>query len=123
MLVEARPHLHRTAAAVPRQARAGGNLHKDERALENFLVHRAVESRLVRGVDGAEFSGPALEKLAPRMIVAYRTWLHTVGTPRARPADVVEALLDREVRDRAFFDQPAALEQMALQAQRRRCAT
>jgi DNA gyrase subunit B len=86
---------------------------KDERALENFLVHRAVESRVVRGVDATEFSGPALEKLLHGMI-AYRNVLHTVER-RGHARDVVEALLDRDVRDRAFFDQPAALEQMALQ--------
>ena len=75
---------------------------KDERALENFLVHRAVESRTVRGVDGAEFSGPALEKLLHGAI-AYRNVLHTVER-RGHARDVVEALLDRDVRDRTFFD-------------------
>ena len=31
---------------------------KDERELENWLIHRAVESRVVRQQDGAELSGP-----------------------------------------------------------------
>ena len=39
---------------------------KDERALENFLVHRAVESRSVRTQDGAEYSGAGAREVPAR---------------------------------------------------------
>ena len=54
---------------------------KDERALENFLVHRAVESRAVRTPDGAEYSGAELEKFLHGLI-AYRNVLSHGRTPR-----------------------------------------
>ena len=41
---------------------------KDERELENWLIHRAVESRVLRQPDGTELSGPTLEKLLHRLI-------------------------------------------------------
>ncbi|HEX8027994.1 MAG TPA: toprim domain-containing protein, partial [Vicinamibacterales bacterium] len=83
---------------------------KDERALENFLVHRAVESRSVKTQD-AEYSGADLEKFLHGMI-AYRNVLSTVER-RGHARDVVEALLDREVRDRGFFEQQSALQGLA----------
>ena len=39
---------------------------KDERALENYLVHRAVESRIVKFADGSELSGPRPREGAAR---------------------------------------------------------
>ena len=84
---------------------------KDERALENFLVHRAVESRELRMLDGAEFSSATLEKLL-HGVIAYRNILHTVER-RGHTRDVVEALLDRDVRDRSFFEDQAALQGLA----------
>src|SRR5829696_3357809 len=50
---------------------------KDERALESFLVHRAVESRAVRTSEGVEFSGAGLEKFLHGLI-AYRNVLSSV---------------------------------------------
>ena len=84
---------------------------KDERALENFLVHRAVESRAVRTHDGAEYAGAELEKFL-HGIIAYRNVLSTVER-RGHARDVVEALLDREARDRAFFDDQTTLQGLA----------
>ncbi len=84
---------------------------KDERALENFLVHRAVESRAVRTTDGTELSGAELEHMLHGMI-AYRNVLRTVER-RGHARDIVEALLDRDVRDRSFFEEQAALQGMA----------
>src|SRR5436190_17802404 len=84
---------------------------KDERALENFLVHRAVESRSVRTHEGAEHSGVELEKFLHGLI-AYRNVLSTVER-RGHARDVVEALLDREVRERSFFEQQALLHGLA----------
>jgi DNA gyrase subunit B len=84
---------------------------KDERALETFLVHRAVESRAVRTKEGAEFTGAELEKLL-HGIIAYRNVLSTIER-RGHARDVVEALLDRSARDRAFFEQQDVLQNLA----------
>ncbi|MDP2318574.1 MAG: DNA topoisomerase (ATP-hydrolyzing) subunit B [Acidobacteriota bacterium] len=84
---------------------------KDERALESFLVHRAVESRAVRSADGVEYTGAELEKLLHDMI-AYRNVLSSVER-RGHARDVVEALLDRDARDRGFFEQQAVLQGVA----------
>jgi len=84
---------------------------KDERALENFLVQRAVEGRTVRTADGHELSGAELQKLLHGMI-AFRNVLNTVER-RGHARDVVEALLDREARGRAFFDDQATLQGLA----------
>jgi DNA gyrase subunit B len=86
---------------------------KDERALENFLVHRAVEGRQVRLADGSELFGDALERLL-HAAIGYRRVMQTVER-RGHARDVIEALLDREVRDRSFFEQQAAIENLALQ--------
>ena len=80
---------------------------KDERALENFLVHRAVEGRQVRTAEGQDVTGADLEKLL-HGIIAYRNVLRTVER-RGHAADVVEALLDRDARGRAFFDNESVL--------------
>ncbi|HTM29971.1 MAG TPA: DNA topoisomerase (ATP-hydrolyzing) subunit B [Vicinamibacterales bacterium] len=84
---------------------------KDERALENFLVHRAVESRVVKLADGSELFGEALEK-ALHGIIAYQKVLQVVQR-RGHARDVVEGLLDRDVRDRSFFDSAEQVEGLA----------
>ncbi len=71
---------------------------KDERELENWLIHRAVESRVVRQPDGGRAAGPALERVLHRLI-AFQKYLHVVER-RGYAADVVEALLDRDARTR-----------------------
>jgi DNA gyrase subunit B len=86
---------------------------KDERALENFLVHRAVESRHVRLADNSEVFGETLERLL-HSAIGYRRVMQTVER-RGHARDAVEALLDRDVRDRSFFDNKDALENLALQ--------
>jgi DNA gyrase subunit B len=86
---------------------------KDERALENFLVHRAVESRHVRLADGTELFGETLEKLL-HAAIGYRRVMQTVER-RGHARDIVEALLDREVRDRSFFENKTAIDNLALQ--------
>ncbi len=86
---------------------------KDERALENFLVHRAVESRQVRMADGSELFGETLEKLL-HAAIGYRRVMQAVER-RGHARDAVEALLDRDVRDRTFFDNQPGLENVALQ--------
>jgi DNA gyrase subunit B len=86
---------------------------KDERALENFLVHRAVESRLVRLADGQELFGEALERLLHRMM-GYQKVMQAVER-RGHARDVVEALLDRDVRNKAFFENEGLLQNLAAQ--------
>jgi len=86
---------------------------KDERALENFLVHRAADGRTVKLADGSELFGDVLERLLHGAI-GYRRVMHTVER-RGHARDIVEALLDRDVRDRAFFDNAEALQNLALQ--------
>ncbi|MDH4063281.1 MAG: DNA topoisomerase (ATP-hydrolyzing) subunit B [Acidobacteriota bacterium] len=84
---------------------------KDERSLDNFLVHRAVESRLVKLADGTELFGPALEK-ALHAVIGYQKVLHVVQR-RGHQRDVVEGLLDRDVRDRTFFESQTHVDELA----------
>ncbi len=75
---------------------------KDERALESFLVHRAVESRSVRTHGRRRvFRRRAREVSARPDRVSQRA---VAVERRGHARDVVEALLDREARGRAFFD-------------------
>jgi DNA gyrase subunit B len=84
---------------------------KDERALENFLVHRAVEGRAMKTADGADLSGAELEKQL-HAAIAYRNVLRAVER-RGHARDVIEALLDRDARQRAFFENQPALQGLA----------
>ena len=112
-LVE-RGHIHIAQPPLFRAKRGRVETYiKDERALENFLVHRAVESRLVKLADGSELSSEALEK-ALHGIIAYQKVLQVVQR-RGHARDVVEGLLDREVRDRTFFDSTPDVENLAAQ--------
>ena len=66
MLVE-RGHIYIAQPPLFRAKRGESETYiKDERALENFLVHRAVESRAVRTQDGSECPGAELEKAPAR---------------------------------------------------------
>ncbi len=84
---------------------------KDERALEAFLVHRAVESRVARLDDGSEIFGPTLERML-HGIIGYQRVLRVVQR-RGHAGDVVEALLDRGARDQSFFAIQADVEALA----------
>jgi DNA gyrase subunit B len=86
---------------------------KDERALENFLVHRAATGRRLKLSDGSELFGESLERLLHGAI-AYRRVMQTVER-RGHASDVVEALLDRDVRDRSFFENQDAMENLGRQ--------
>jgi DNA gyrase subunit B len=85
---------------------------KDERELESFLIRRAVESRVVRLADGSEIFGEVLERQLQRMIV-YRKLLQ-VATRRGNPPEIVEALLQLDVRDKSFFEQRDQLDALAM---------
>jgi DNA gyrase subunit B len=84
---------------------------KDERELENFLMHRAVESRTVKLPDGSEVFGDVLERQLLGMI-AYRKLLQ-VATRRGNPAEIVTALLQMDARDKTFFEQRDKLDVLA----------
>jgi len=84
---------------------------KDERSLESYLVHRAVESRMVRLVDGQELFGDELERILHAMI-GYRK-LQEMIARRGHAPDAVEALLDLDARDKSFFESEAAVTAVA----------
>ncbi len=111
MLVE-RGHIYIAQPPLFRAKRGRSETYiKDERELENFLVHRSVESRIVRLPDGSELTGPALEKVL-HTIASYHRVLHVVKR-RGHAADIVEALLDAGARDQTFFEREAELTAMA----------
>jgi DNA gyrase subunit B len=84
---------------------------KDERALEQYLLHRAVEHREVTGLNQFHLSGDALEK-ALHAVIAYQ---RVMGTVERRGYDrrLVEALLLTDVRDRSTFDNAEAMAAIA----------
>src|SRR5918999_112415 len=84
---------------------------KDERELENFLVRRAVESRIAKLADGTEMFGEVLERQLQRMI-HYRKLLQQV-TRRGNPPEIVTELLKMDARDKSFFEQKDKLEVLA----------
>jgi DNA gyrase subunit B len=74
---------------------------RDERALETWLMKRAVESRVVVLPDGTEMIGEDLERRLEKLI-AFRKYLQIVER-RGPSRDVVIALLERDARDKGFF--------------------
>jgi len=87
------------------------NYIKDERELETFLIHRAVESRVAKMADGSELFGETLERQLQRMI-GYRKLLQIV-TRRGNPPEIVTALLELDARDKTFFEQRDKLDVLA----------
>ena len=94
---------------------------RDERALESWLMKRAVESRTVVLPDGRKITGEDLEQRLEKL-TAFRKYLQIVE--RRGPArDVVLALLDRAA-DKAFFSDRARVEALsAAMASKQRTAT
>jgi DNA gyrase subunit B len=84
---------------------------RDERALETWLIKRAVESRVVVLPDGSEMSGEPLEQRLEKLI-AFRKYLQIVER-RGPTRDVVMALLDRDAKDKAFFANRERVEAIA----------
>jgi DNA gyrase subunit B len=83
---------------------------RDERALETWLIKRAVESRTVMLPDGTQMSGTELEHRLEKLI-AFRKYLQIIER-RGPSRDVVMGLLEGEIKDKAFFsdgDKVAAL--------------
>jgi DNA gyrase subunit B len=84
---------------------------KDERELEAYLIKRAAEARVVKFAgNGAEISGPELEKLLQKMI-AHQKLLHVVER-RGHPSEIVEALVAAGA-DREYFAERDKLESLA----------
>jgi DNA gyrase subunit B len=82
---------------------------KDELALSEFLMERAVEKRKLRTVTGEEFEGPKLARLVERMVTFSKllAMVEKKGTPR----DLVEMLLRGQIKDAdAFTDKTRLLE-------------
>jgi DNA gyrase subunit B len=84
---------------------------RDERALEAWLIKRAVESRGIVLEDGTEIRGEALERKLEKLI-AFRKYLQIVER-RGPTRDVVLALLDEGAKDKAFFGDSARVEGLA----------
>src|SRR6185503_11845795 len=76
---------------------------RDERDLENWLIRRAVESRVVVLPDGSEISGTELEQKLEKLIT-FRKLLQVVER-RGPTRDVIISLLDQGIRgsEKAFF--------------------
>src|SRR3954462_9001749 len=84
---------------------------KNERELEAFLIHRAVEARVVKApTSGLELSGAELEKVLEKLI-AHQKFMHAVER-RGHPREIVEALLAAGT-DREFFADKDHLESVA----------
>jgi DNA gyrase subunit B len=76
---------------------------RDERELENWLIRRAVESRVVVLPDGSEISGVELEKKLEKLI-QFRKYLQVVER-RGPSRDVIMALLERRAQEgKPFFN-------------------
>jgi DNA gyrase subunit B len=84
---------------------------RDERALQAWLVKRAVESRVVVLPDGTEISGEELERRVEKLD-AFLKFLQIVER-RGPTRDVVMAMLDHDARDKTFFTDRARVETLA----------
>ena len=83
----------------------------DERALETYLIKRAVESRVVVLADGTEITGEQLEHRLEKLI-AFRKYMQIVER-RGPSHDVVMALLDRNTCEKGFFSDRERVEALA----------
>jgi len=84
---------------------------RDERALETYLMKRAVESRVVVLPDGTQMSGEQLEHQLEKLI-AFKKFLQIVER-RGPSREVVQALLERDARDKGYFADRENVESLA----------
>jgi DNA gyrase subunit B len=84
---------------------------RDERALETWLIKRAVESRTLVLPDGTQISGEELERSLEKL-TAFRKYLQIVER-RGPSRDVIMAILDHDARDKAFFADRDRVEALA----------
>ena len=84
---------------------------RDERALEGWLIKRAVESRVVVLPDGREIKGEDLERRVEKL-GAFRKFMQIVER-RGPTRDVVQALLKTGAKDKTFFADRARVQALA----------
>jgi DNA gyrase subunit B len=84
---------------------------KDERSLEQFLIHRATAPRTLVLSNGTEIRGEALERRLEKLI-AFRKVLHVVER-RGPSRRAVIALLEGGAKDKAFWTDRALVEGLA----------
>jgi DNA gyrase subunit B len=86
---------------------------RDERELENWLIRRAVESRVVVLPDGSEITGTDLEQKLEKLITFRK--LRQVVERRGPTRDVIIALLDQGFRgsEKTFFTDRERLQAFA----------
>jgi DNA gyrase subunit B len=84
---------------------------RDERALESWLMKRAVEGRAVVLADGTELAGEALEHRLEKLI-GFRKYLQIIER-RGPTRDVVLTMLEHDVREKGFFADQARVEGLA----------
>jgi DNA gyrase subunit B len=88
---------------------------KDERLLEQFLIHRATESRSIVLSTGVEIKGQALEHRLEKLI-AYRKVLQVVER-RGPSRRAITALLEGGARDKTFWTDRALVDGLAAHLQ------
>jgi DNA gyrase subunit B len=84
---------------------------RDERALEAWLIKRAVESRVVELPDGTEIKGEDLERRVEKL-GAFRKFMQIVER-RGPTRDVVLALLQTGAKDKVFFADAERVQRLA----------
>jgi DNA gyrase subunit B len=84
---------------------------RDERALESWLMKRAVESRTVILPDGTQIAGEELEARLEKLI-SFRKFLQIVER-RGPSRDVILATLGHGAREKSFFEDRARVETLA----------
>jgi DNA gyrase subunit B len=111
-------HIYIAQPPLYRVKRGKGETYiKDERELETWLIHRAVESRVLRLPDlQQEVSGADLERLLHRLI-AFKRYVQIVER-RGYSRDIVRAVVDAGAKDRSFFADREALEGLAARLSR-----
>jgi DNA gyrase subunit B len=84
---------------------------RDERALETWLMKRAVESRVVELQDGTQLSGEELEHRLEKL-TSFRKFLQIVER-RGPTRQVILTALDHGVKDKTFFEGRERVESLA----------
>ena len=107
-----RGHVHIAQPPLYRAKRGRAEQYiKDDRELDAYLIRRAAESRALRVPEaGREYAGEELEGML-RMLMKFQKLLQVVER-RGPSRDVVTVLVERRVRDRAFFMDRAAVEEL-----------
>ena len=84
---------------------------RDERALETWLMKRAVDSRTLVLPDGTAVTGEELERRLEKL-TAFRKYLQIVER-RGPSRDVIMAVLEHGAKDKAFFEDRSRVEALA----------